>query len=122
VPLCGIGRADHISERGDFFITNVHLEGEAIVARVVGEIDMANASTLGDELGSASESGAGDLVIDLEHVRFLDLAGLDALEGVCAGLVLSGRHARLRHPSRPVTLLLDLRRGWSMTDPWDVEW
>ena len=57
--------------------------GRAELVRLTGEIDMANAPTLGREIVS-HVTGAGAVLVDLTGVSFLDSAGvrlLDALVG-----------------------------------------
>ena len=49
---------------------------DVIVARVTGEIDLASASALGDELASAVSNHALGLVIDLAATTYLDSSGI----------------------------------------------
>jgi anti-anti-sigma factor len=49
---------------------------DVIVAHVSGEIDLASASSLGDELASAVSNHALGLVIDLAATTYLDSSGI----------------------------------------------
>ena len=59
--------------------------GPAPVARVSGEIDLANARRLHDEL-VAMAAGLEALVVDLTEVPYLDSAGVKTLFGVAREL------------------------------------
>jgi anti-anti-sigma factor len=50
--------------------------GDVVVARVSGEIDLASASTIGDELAGAVSNHALGLVIDLAGTTYLDSSGI----------------------------------------------
>jgi anti-sigma B factor antagonist/stage II sporulation protein AA (anti-sigma F factor antagonist) len=56
-------------------------EGDLLIARLGGEIDMANAGTLGDRIMEAAGSGTG-LVLDCTDVRFMDSSGIRMLLGL----------------------------------------
>ena len=49
---------------------------DVIVARVSGEIDLASASAVGDELAGAVSNHALGLVIDLSETTYLDSSGV----------------------------------------------
>jgi anti-sigma B factor antagonist len=53
-----------------------------------GELDLATAPALREQLVAASRSGAALVVLDLERVEFLDSVGVS---------VIVGGHKRLRH-------------------------
>ena len=57
---------------------SVHTETEesSPVVVVTGEIDMATAPMLGNELTAAIETGDGSVVLDLVDVTFFDSSGL----------------------------------------------
>lgn len=60
-----------------------------------GDIDLATAPQLRQELVDASASGSTLVVLDLERVDFLDSVGLS---------VIVGGHRRLRHEGRSLAL------------------
>ncbi|MEU4769454.1 STAS domain-containing protein [Actinosynnema sp. NPDC023794] len=53
--------------------------GDAMIVRVVGDIDMANSDDLRDRCLELLDSGAGALVIDLSGVTFFASSGIAAL-------------------------------------------
>jgi anti-sigma B factor antagonist len=57
---------------------SVHIETEdsSPVVVVTGEIDMATAPMLSNELAAAIDEGAGPVVLDLVDVTFFDSSGL----------------------------------------------
>jgi anti-anti-sigma factor len=57
----------------------VELQGATVVARLSGEVDMANASYVRDELLRAVPNDAIALVIDLTAARYLDSAAIALL-------------------------------------------
>jgi anti-sigma B factor antagonist len=61
----------------DFTLTHDD-EGRAVV-RVVGSVDLANAWRLEDLLDAALDGTAGDVVVELGGVEFMDSMGLNAL-------------------------------------------
>ncbi|MEA2421794.1 MAG: hypothetical protein QOF55_893 [Thermoleophilaceae bacterium] len=58
-------------------LSQVDLSGDdVVVARISGEIDLSNASELGDELSAAVPNSALGLVIDLTATSYLDSSGV----------------------------------------------
>jgi anti-anti-sigma factor len=53
--------------------------GEAVVARLSGEVDMTNSSYVGEELTESVPNDAGALVVDLSATRYLDSAAIELL-------------------------------------------
>ena len=51
-------------------------EGDVVVARVAGEVDLATAAGVGSELASAVPNQALGLVIDLAGTTYLDSSGI----------------------------------------------
>jgi anti-anti-sigma factor len=68
-----------------------------------GEFDVANVELL----RAALAHGYGNVVIDCEHLTFIDSTGLHAL----IELLRSGRTVTVRRPSRPVRRVLETRRA-----------
>jgi anti-anti-sigma factor len=56
-------------------------DGDPLIARLGGEIDMANAGRVGDQILEAGGSGAG-LVLDCTDVGFMDSSGIRMLLGL----------------------------------------
>lgn len=61
--------------------TDIAIErhGGAVVARLVGEVDMTNASFVGEELRNSIPNDATALVLDLSGARYLDSAAVALL-------------------------------------------
>jgi anti-anti-sigma factor len=57
----------------------VERHGSALVARLSGEVDMTNATYVGDELIRSVPNDASGLVVDLTETRYLDSAGIELL-------------------------------------------
>jgi anti-anti-sigma factor len=74
--------------------------------RLVGELDLASADQLIQELESAVRDD-GDLRLDVEGLEFMDSAGITALVRVCQDLGDRGRVV-LRAPSDEVAKVLQL--------------
>lgn len=86
-------------------------EGDALVARLRGEVDMTNASFVREELTSSVPNDAHALVIDLESTRYLDSAAIEVL------FELSRRLGRRRQELRLVVPPASpLRRLLMLTD------
>lgn len=54
-------------------------EGDSTVVRIQGEIDLYTAPKLRDYLVELVRSGHHNLIIDMEHVEFIDSTGLGVL-------------------------------------------
>ena len=63
-----------------------------MVWRLRGEIDTANAARIESELIEAVNRGAGDVVLDLTDVAFIDSSGLGSLVAVAAEVRTRGGH------------------------------
>jgi anti-anti-sigma factor len=50
--------------------------GDVVVARLAGEVDLSNASEVGDELTAAVPNSALGLVLDLTATEYLDSSGV----------------------------------------------
>src|SRR5215204_2568561 len=67
--------------------------------RVRGELDLATAPSLCEELEAAAALAAGPLSLDLAEVTFIDLAGMRALGAAAAkhGLAVERTSPAIRH-------------------------
>ena len=54
-------------------------QGATIVVHLPGEIDMANAASVGEDLNAAFGPGVGIVVADMSGTRFCDSSGIHAL-------------------------------------------
>jgi anti-sigma B factor antagonist len=78
------------------------------VVELGGELDLATAPTLEQNIGEVVDEGAGDLVIDLRGLGFMDSTGLRALLGFRARLQEAERELVLVVSEGPVLRLLEL--------------
>jgi anti-anti-sigma factor len=74
---------------------NVETVGEIVVAQLDGEIDMSNASELGDALGRQMTNHAHGLVVDLTDVTYLDSAAIKVIYELRASFQTRGQEIRL---------------------------
>ena len=82
-------------------------EGRDTVVRPHGEMDVRMVPGLRRALDEALKAQAGDLVVDLADVTFVDSSGLGALLG-CYRRLPAGRRMVLRAPRPHVRSLLQL--------------
>jgi anti-sigma B factor antagonist len=68
--------------------------GTASVVTLVGEIDLANAPTIGREIANLVPGGDGAVLFDLTSVSFLDSAGVRLLDALVGDLDDRGRPIR----------------------------
>ena len=98
---------------------SIEREGEALVAIPEGEVDVASASRLRDELLGALESRPPLLVVDLSQVTFLDSTGLAALVAVYRRASEQETAFALAAPTRiagKVLSITGLDRAWPVFD------
>ena len=57
----------------------VERHGTAVLARLSGEVDMTNATYVGDELRASVPNDASVLVVDLSDTRYIDSAAIGLL-------------------------------------------
>lgn len=72
--------------------------GGAIVAHLVGEVDMSNAEDLGAAVIGATPNDAHGVVLDLSRVDYLDSAGIYVIHGMRASLQARGQTLMLVIP------------------------
>lgn len=78
-------------------------------ARLVvrGEVDIANADVLEEQLLAAEAVSGDELIVDLSDVTFMDVAGARVLVQAAAAAAEGSRQIRVE-PSRPVGRLLSV--------------
>jgi anti-sigma B factor antagonist len=69
----------------------ITLARHALIARLVGEIDMSNAEDLGATVIGATPNEAAGVVLDLSAVDYLDSAGIYVVFGMRASLQARGQ-------------------------------
>ena len=85
-------------------VLSVRLEpnGNELVVRVSGELDIASAKTFSDEVRQASDSDASAVILDLSEVSFIDIAGIRALVFASAQSRSNGDRLRMLRGSEAV--------------------
>jgi len=90
------------------FNVEAHSEGSRRVLAVSGELDLAAASTLEQELDQALDSGASLIVLDLKGLDFIDSTGLSVLVRGHQRAQEAGIELGLVNPGAQVERLLSL--------------
>jgi anti-anti-sigma factor len=97
------------------FDIDVTPEGDEIVARLAGELDLTASDRVSQALGRTMDSAGGKrLVVDMSGVTFCDSSGLGALLDVRRAAADADVEMVLRGVRRQVARLLDLADadGW----------
>ena len=84
-----------------------------VIVLVKGEVDVATSAHLAAAITRAVErqaDGKVDLVIDLTHLRFMDVSGINVLMRAARQARADGGTLVLRSPNRTVRRLLDVLR------------
>jgi anti-sigma B factor antagonist len=95
--------ATSVSIRKDGRLTvRIEQGGDSLTVRALGELDIATADTLAEELGRVWRCDASPIVLDLGEVDFLDSMGLRALLAVAKHSRETGNRLRIRQDSAAV--------------------
>jgi len=94
-------------------------EGRQAVVSLRGEHDLSTAPALAAALAEASALGAGDVVVDLSGVLFMDAAVIKEIVDRREGLHLGSRTLTLRAPSPSAWRVLELCDLTGMVEPLD---
>jgi anti-anti-sigma factor len=87
----------------------IEQRGEAVIARVTGELDIAGAPGLGDRLHDAVPTSARTLVIDFRDLDFIDSSGIAMLFALARKLGSRRQKLRVVAPAgRPVARVLEI--------------
>jgi anti-anti-sigma factor len=74
---------------------SVRTAGDVTIAELAGELDMASAPALREQLLGLLRPGSSQLVVDLSKVSFCDASGLAVLVGTGRRATLLGGYLRL---------------------------
>jgi anti-sigma B factor antagonist len=86
------------------------LDPDAAVLELGGEVDLLTVARLASELDGEIRSGAGDVIVDLGEVEYIDSAGLQVLLGAQRRLARQGRRLGIVCPPGPVLRVFELSR------------
>jgi anti-anti-sigma factor len=88
---------------------DIEEQGEIVVARVTGELDIAGASATGDRLGDAVPTSARALVVDFSELEFIDSSGVAMLFSLARRLGNRRQELRVVAPGgEPVYRVLEI--------------
>ena len=88
---------------------DIEEQGDVVIARVTGELDIAEATSTGDAIAEATPSSARALVVDFSELTFIDSSGIAMLFGLARKLASRRQEMRVVAPSgEPVARVLDL--------------
>jgi anti-anti-sigma factor len=83
-------------------------DGDAIVYRLGGSLDLATSPSLRAALMEAADDGKHDIIVDCSHLEFLDSSGLGALIGAHRRALEHGGRVRLIVNEGPIQRLLTI--------------
>jgi anti-anti-sigma factor len=98
--------ADALGTDGGFRV-RTEPNGDALVVRAFGKIDIASAKSLERELRALFGDGASSVLLDLGNVSFIDASGLFVLLAVARLSVSYGRRLRIVRVSSPVGRVIE---------------
>jgi anti-anti-sigma factor len=75
-------------------------DGDVVIARLAGEVDLSNAASLGDRLAAAVPNDALGLVIDASATTYLDSSGVGLLFDLASRLRRRQQRLALVVPER----------------------
>ena len=84
-----------------------HARGHVTID-LVGELDLATAPRLRDQLAQVSEDGADHITLDLTGLDFIDSTGLSVLVMAYTRAQSSGGALTVRHPSAAVMRIFEI--------------
>jgi anti-sigma B factor antagonist len=91
-PLPG-GRMEHATLSVPPFDCRLSPDGDRVVVRLAGELDLTHAATVAGTLAELFDAGFACVVVDLRGLRFMDSTGIRAL--LAARRTALAREARL---------------------------
>jgi anti-anti-sigma factor len=97
---CLMGTSGRVLEDAKLKV-RVEQDGEALVVRAFGELDLSNAKTLEAELRRAIGGDASEVILDLGGVSFIDLAALRGLLLMAKQSLRNGGRLRLLRATTP---------------------
>lgn len=80
-------------------------DGDAIVYRLRGSLDLSTSPSLRAALVEAANEGKHDIIVDLSHIEFLDSTGLGAIIGGHRRALENGGRVRLIVNEGPILRL-----------------
>jgi anti-sigma B factor antagonist len=83
-------------ERQDGLLTVQHDRNrDGYRLRLIGELDLSNADAFAEELDRAQNTGAEEIILDIEQLKFIDSTGLGVLVEAAKWSEVNGRRLRV---------------------------
>ena len=83
-------------------------EGQGLLVKVAGEVDVSNASELRDAIDAKLPEVEGELVVDISDVPYIDSTGIGVLVGAAHRVSEAGASLVVARPQRNVARVLGL--------------
>jgi anti-sigma B factor antagonist len=86
-----------------------HLDGDVVIARLAGELDISVAEPTGRTIADAVPSSARGLVVDMTELAFMDSSGVSMLFSLARQVGSHRQKLRVvAPPGRPVARVLEI--------------
>jgi len=93
----------------DLIGVEIEEEGDVVVARLTGELDIAVAVATGRKIGAAVPSSARGVVVDMSGLEFMDSSGVSMLFALARQVGTHRQELRVvAQPGGPVARVLDI--------------
>src|SRR5215211_4087604 len=93
----------------DLIGVEIEEEGDVVVARLTGELDIAVAVATGRKIGAAVPSSARGVVVDMTALEFIDSSGVSMLFKVARRVGSHRQQLRVVAPAgKPVARVLEI--------------
>lgn len=96
------------TERSGSLTLEVRASEDSVVLGLVGELDLACAELLRDEINAAEASNAPRIIVDLSGLEFVDSTGLEVLVRAHQRSQASSHQFEIRGASGDVARILEL--------------
>jgi anti-anti-sigma factor len=93
---------------GEILSIELEQDGEAVVIKPSGELDISTASVLDAALREAMDRGRSEVIVDLGGLSFIDSTGLRLLVVTAERARAAGNRLRLLRGSEPVERMLEV--------------
>jgi anti-sigma B factor antagonist len=77
----------------------VRIEDSALIARLIGEIDLSNAKGIEEAIARATPNHAAAIILDLTDLEYIDSAGIGLIYRLREKLQVRGQDLKLVIPS-----------------------
>jgi anti-anti-sigma factor len=94
---------------GDLIGVEIEEQGDVVIARLTGELDIAVAAPTGRKIGAGVPSSARGLVVDMTELQFIDSSGISMLFALAREVGSHRQELRVvAAPGRPVERVLEI--------------